>query len=76
MCVCFFLQERKESIGKGFGGIDHTMPFFSPAATSTVGRPGKMAPPVPPKHNSSFGDDISSRTDVSEHNLLCFISFA
>ena len=64
------LQENKDSL-KGLDGIDHTMPFFSPAATSTVGRPGKVPPPVPPKHNSSFGaDDSFSKTDVVSTRAL------
>ncbi|KAK7099708.1 hypothetical protein V1264_022779 [Littorina saxatilis] len=57
-------KETKDSLTSGEDGIDHTMPFFSPAATSTFGRPGKVPPPVPPKHNSYVGDDSFSRTDV------------
>ncbi|PVD23533.1 hypothetical protein C0Q70_16805 [Pomacea canaliculata] len=45
--------------------VDRTMPFFSPAATSTVGRPTKVPPPVPRKSNTSFGgDDSLSKTDM------------
>ena len=62
---CDCVQESKDTLKGGLDGIDHTMPFFSPAATSTVGRSGKVPPPVPPKMNSSFGaDDSFSKTDV------------
>ena len=57
------VQENKDTLKGGLDAMDHTMPFFSPAATSTVGRPGKVPPPVPPKMNSSF-DDSFSKTDV------------
>ncbi|XP_076440887.1 uncharacterized protein LOC143280176 isoform X3 [Babylonia areolata] len=61
-------KESKESLKsrQGLSDIDHTMPFFSPAATSTVGRPrsGKVPPPISPKPNSSFSfDDSFSRRD-------------
>ncbi|KAK7501055.1 hypothetical protein BaRGS_00007540 [Batillaria attramentaria] len=55
-------KESKDQLKGGFD-IDRTMPFFSPAATSTVGRPGKVPPPVPPKTDRSF-DDSFNRTDV------------
>ncbi|KAL8574014.1 hypothetical protein ACOMHN_029461 [Nucella lapillus] len=59
-------KESKESLkcpGTRLSGIDQTMPFFSPAATSTVGRPrsGKVPPPISPKPNSSFDDSFSRR---------------
>ena len=67
------VQESKDSLKLGLDGIDRTMPFFSPAATSTVGRPGKVPPPVPPKANSF--DDSYSRTDVVSGVFLLFVLF-
>lgn len=74
------MQESKDTLKGGLDGIDHTMPFFSPAATSTVGRSGKVPPPVPPKMNSSFGaDDSFSKTDVvstPQGAAFCLVSVA
>ncbi|KAK3783135.1 hypothetical protein RRG08_046931 [Elysia crispata] len=57
------VQANKDSLKSGYS--DNMMPFFHPAATSTVGR-GKVPPPVPPKGSHGLDDSFNPPTVATE----------
>ncbi|GFN97339.1 protein 4.1 homolog [Plakobranchus ocellatus] len=57
------IRETKDSLKSGYS--DNMMPFFHPAATSTVGR-GKVPPPVPPKGSHGLDDSFNPPTVATE----------